>query len=375
MTLRVSLLTDPVFHCARSDVDEPRNTDNAWLETTAFHFHCSRELGALLPLKRAPENLTEEEQRLLEDFHSPAGQEAGKEEWRKRVRESLGLDDIFWLDVEEAAGDTNIYASHRDWIEMVRQRLTQMQDHPGLLQLVAQWGRVDVLRDVLKDPELLAQRQPMQVQMAFQGALEHALEPKFDVGLIELLMEHGAKAADVYLPALFALKRDRFGLFDEIHARHLRRWTSRMNITLRGKLSRQGTPVSLVAPSPKRLPSRLKAASHESGAASPSRRRWHTGGKIASLASPRSGPTSVPSPKCSPSRLKVAPQESGAVARRRWHKAGMVASLASERPVQRRASWRANTMGRVAQAVQAERRPSTVRALRRQTLIEEEEDI
>ena len=343
MTLRVSLLTDPVFHCARSDVDEPRNTDNAWLETTAFHFHCSRELGALLPLKRAPENLTEEEQRLLEDFHSPAGQEAGKEEWRKRVRESLGLDDIFWLDVEEAAGDTNIYASHRDWIEMVRQRLTQMQDHPGLLQLVAQWGRVDVLRDVLKDPELLAQRQPMQVQMAFQGALEHALEPKFDVGLIELLMEHGAKAADVYLPALFALKRDRFGLFDEIHARHLRRWTSRMNITLRGKLSRQGTPVSLVAPSPKRLPSRLKAASHESGAASPSRRRWHTGGKIASLASPRSGPTSVPT--------------SG--------------ETQGERPGLRRTS----TMARVAQAVmgappvEKARRPSNVRAARRKALL------
>ena len=164
------------------------------METTACHFHCSRELGALLPLKPAPENLTQGQQRLLEDYHSLAGQEAG-EEWRKAVRESLGLDDIFWLDVEEAAGDWNIYASHRNWIEVARQRLTQMQDHPGLLQLVAQWGRVDVLKDVLKDPALLAQRQPMQVQMAFQGALEHALEPKFDVRLIELLMEHGAKAA------------------------------------------------------------------------------------------------------------------------------------------------------------------------------------
>ena len=269
------------------------------------------------------------------------------------MRESLGLNDLFWLDIEEATDDKRIYASHRNWIEVVRLRPFKMLDNPGLLQLVAQWGRVDVLKDVLKDPELLAQRKPMQVQMAFQGALEHALEPTFDVGLIELLMDHGAKAADVYLPALFGLKQDKFGLFDEIHARRrLRRWKSRMNITLLGKLGRQCTPVSITL-----------------------WRRRHTGGKIASLPSPRSGPTSVPSPKCSPSRLKVAPQESGAVARRRWHKAGMVASLASERPVQRRASWRANTMGRVAQAVQAERRPSTVRALRRQTLIEEEEDI
>ncbi|KAL1529121.1 hypothetical protein AB1Y20_000081 [Prymnesium parvum] len=32
-------------------VDEPRNTDNAWLETTVFHFHCGAELGRLLPLQ------------------------------------------------------------------------------------------------------------------------------------------------------------------------------------------------------------------------------------------------------------------------------------------------------------------------------------
>ena len=138
-----------MFASARSDVDEPRNTDNAWLETTAYHFHCSRELGALLPLKPAPENLTEKEQRLFDHYHSPAGQEVG-EEWRKEVKEKLGLNEIFWLDVEEAAGDEKIYASHRDWIEVVRQRLTQMQDHPGLLQLVAQCGRVDLLQDVTR---------------------------------------------------------------------------------------------------------------------------------------------------------------------------------------------------------------------------------
>ena len=31
-------------------VDDPRNTDNAWLETSAYHFHCSRELGGMLLL-------------------------------------------------------------------------------------------------------------------------------------------------------------------------------------------------------------------------------------------------------------------------------------------------------------------------------------
>ena len=32
-------------------VDDPRNTDNAWMETTAFSFHCSEELGERLNLK------------------------------------------------------------------------------------------------------------------------------------------------------------------------------------------------------------------------------------------------------------------------------------------------------------------------------------
>lgn len=310
------------------------------METTACHFHCSRELGALLPLKPAPENLTEQQQEIFDYYHSPAGQEEG-EEWRNSVKEKLGLNDIFWLDVEEAAGDDKIYASHRDWIEMVRQRLTQMQDHPGLLQLVAQWGRVDVLQDVLKDPELLAQRQPMQVQMAFQGALEHALEPKFDLGLIELLMEHGAKAADVYLPALFALKQDRFGLFDEIQARRLSRWRSRMSLTLPGKRGRQSTSVSIAPPSPMRSPSRLnRVAPQQSGAASPPRRRWRTGRMLASLAS---RPTSVPT--------------------------------SGETPKERPGIRRAGTMARVADAVTARaRRPSSVRALKRKALILGEEE-
>ena len=31
-------------------VDDPRNTDNAWIETTAVHYHCNDELGTMLPL-------------------------------------------------------------------------------------------------------------------------------------------------------------------------------------------------------------------------------------------------------------------------------------------------------------------------------------
>jgi len=32
-------------------VDESRNTDNAWIETTVLHYHCGPELGEMLPLE------------------------------------------------------------------------------------------------------------------------------------------------------------------------------------------------------------------------------------------------------------------------------------------------------------------------------------
>ena len=32
-------------------MDDPRNTDNAWMETTAYHFHCNNELGSEVKLR------------------------------------------------------------------------------------------------------------------------------------------------------------------------------------------------------------------------------------------------------------------------------------------------------------------------------------
>lgn len=69
----------------RGYVDDPRNTDNAWMETTAFHFHCDAEMGKLL--------------------HLHAGDDAAE---------------VSWLDVD----DTNklyfdLYASHKQWVDMV----------------------------------------------------------------------------------------------------------------------------------------------------------------------------------------------------------------------------------------------------------------
>ena len=66
-------------------VDYPRNTDNAWMETTAFHFHCPPELGKLLRLK--------------------SGDDAAA---------------VTWLDVSDAEPRyAALYASHKEWVDGV----------------------------------------------------------------------------------------------------------------------------------------------------------------------------------------------------------------------------------------------------------------
>ena len=74
----------------RGYVDDPRTTDNAWIETTAFHFHCPPELGDKLPLG--------------------AGDDANR---------------AIWLDVNPATEEryANLYASHRQWVDRVAETI------------------------------------------------------------------------------------------------------------------------------------------------------------------------------------------------------------------------------------------------------------
>merc|ERR1712224_765285 len=77
-------------------VDDPRNTDNAWMETVAFHFHCSAELGELLPLE--------------------AGDDAKN---------------VTWLDVDESdLRYKNLYADQRKWLCLVKARPAPADDKP-----------------------------------------------------------------------------------------------------------------------------------------------------------------------------------------------------------------------------------------------------
>lgn len=73
----------------RGYVDDPRNTDNAWMETTAIHFHCTEQLASRLTLR--------------------AGDDAVE---------------VTWLDVNENEPRyVNLYASHKEWVDQVARAL------------------------------------------------------------------------------------------------------------------------------------------------------------------------------------------------------------------------------------------------------------
>lgn len=69
-------------------VDEARNTDNAWIETTVFHYHCGAELGRLLPLE--------------------AGDDAAA---------------VRWFDITTEIASLQLYPPHRAWVGELASRL------------------------------------------------------------------------------------------------------------------------------------------------------------------------------------------------------------------------------------------------------------
>lgn len=70
----------------RGYVDDARNTDNAWIETVALHFHCERELGDLLTL-----------------------------------RGTNSSEDFAWLDInDESPRYAALNAAHKEWIKLLR---------------------------------------------------------------------------------------------------------------------------------------------------------------------------------------------------------------------------------------------------------------
>eukprot|EP00966_Prymnesium_polylepis_P145005 3348480-Prymnesium_polylepis.1 len=183
-------------------VDDGRNTDNAWHETTVVHFHCARDLGALLPLS-AP---------FTEDGFN-----------------------VRWLSLRSPEY-REMYPPHREYVQRAKDVAAQKLS-AGLLQLIVRWGRPEILKSVLASGSLVEQRQPQQVQQAFNDALKLATNSAYDTevtGLlgqrpaytlirqppnthvwqvIDLLINAGARAADVHAAALFDLTEDK--MFDD----------------------------------------------------------------------------------------------------------------------------------------------------------------
>lgn len=73
-------------HIYAGYVDDPRNTDNAWMETVAFNFH-------------------DEDGTSVAKFHFKAGDDA------KNLK---------WIDID---GNLNLYASHKDIVRIAAEQL------------------------------------------------------------------------------------------------------------------------------------------------------------------------------------------------------------------------------------------------------------
>ena len=126
---RLSTMLDELF--ARVDqnvvytgyVDDPRNTDNAWVETTAYHFHCTRELGGMLPLSGGID-----------------------EKYDKAHLKS------HWLDADDDSAEYNsLFGNHKLLVDRVVKRIRD-STQPGLLYNVITWGKRDWAEQVFVDP-------------------------------------------------------------------------------------------------------------------------------------------------------------------------------------------------------------------------------
>jgi ADP-ribose pyrophosphatase len=93
----------------RGYVDDPRNTDNSWMETCVMHYHCASELGHLLPLHE--------------------GDDAAE---------------VRWLDTDSPEMKT-LYASHCDYVRMALEVF--LKEQQGLAKMEAVFNAVDFLSE------------------------------------------------------------------------------------------------------------------------------------------------------------------------------------------------------------------------------------
>ena len=97
-------------------VDDPRNTDNAWIETTAFHFHCDDTVGTKIKLK--------------------SGDDAQA---------------VMWLSIDKSIKEyQELYASHREWVDGIARRLDaqRLEESDSSAQPSSPGGEEDTVGDL-----------------------------------------------------------------------------------------------------------------------------------------------------------------------------------------------------------------------------------
>ena len=179
---RLEVLIEELFSSVEKNVvytgyvDDYRNTDNAWIETTVLHFHCSRELGGMLAL----------------------GVGAGVDD--------LLEGDLMWVSASERdpwERGIVLFGNHREFIERVAREMHNVPQR-GLLLNAVTWGNKEWVEHVLRDTVLVEHRTHAAMQAAFQMALKRASDPsRFDLRILDMLVHHGAIPADVFVTDLF----------------------------------------------------------------------------------------------------------------------------------------------------------------------------
>ena len=205
----------------RGYVDDPRNTDNAWVETTAYHLHCSRELGGLLPLRPEGDRFFFEDSPAA--IRGKAAAALSSEPHPPRVGSAR------WITIceEDERFHKRLYANHKALVEKVAAQLGLERARGGLLEAAISWGEVRWVREVLERPDLIAERSEGAMQRALDLALVlgsssgsgggggggggdgggGAAAARFDVRIVEELINAGARPADAYCAGLFHAQR------------------------------------------------------------------------------------------------------------------------------------------------------------------------
>ena len=131
-----------------------------------------------------------------------------------------------WITIDENDERfQKMYANHQQLVIKAARAIEREAERVELLATAVKWGEIDWVKRVLDAPSLYTERSPDALQKALQVAMLEGAAPSsssgpaFDATIAHLLIERGARQADVYWSGLFADAADRascsdvFGLF------------------------------------------------------------------------------------------------------------------------------------------------------------------